>query len=141
MDMKVKDFDSYKVPNRKPWAILIVLLAAGVLSYFIFFRGDDENNLGVDANEIVSELDGDKADQNSGQPSISEPAPKESVEPILPEVTPTGDIAVMLDAATRLVTEDRLVEARAKYIAALKCTSDQSIQRQIEQKLDELFSK
>jgi len=43
--MKVKDFDSYKVPNRKPWAILLILLVVGALVYLIFFRDFLENTL------------------------------------------------------------------------------------------------
>jgi len=136
MDMKVKDFDSYKIPNRKPWALLVALVLVAVVAYFIFFRADSEKASHSDLTEIVADSD-DGASvassavvEDSGSVESAIPA-----TPILPKVIPTGDIAMVLDQASQLASDERLAEARAKYLVALKSTNDKSIQRQIEQKL------
>ena len=131
MDMKVKDFDSYKVPNRKPWAILLVLLVVGVLVWLIFFRGGNDDELSSEKEVAVA--------QESGVPpsdSVSENADSSAAVPVAASaVIPTGDVALMLDAAAQLAAEDRLVDARMKYIDALKSTDDPALKRQIEEKL------
>lgn len=129
--MKVKDFDSYKVPNRKPWAILLVLLVVGVLVWLIFFRGGNDDELSSEKEVAVA--------QESGVPpsdSVSENADSSAAVPVAASaVIPTGDVALMLDAAAQLAAEDRLVDARMKYIDALKSTDDPALKRQIEEKL------
>jgi len=131
MDMKVKDFDSYKVPNRKPWAILLVLLVVGALVWLIFFRGGK-------ADEISSEKEVAVSQEKEHQSTESVPESRDSAtaDPVAsPPVVPTGDVALMLDTAEQLAAEDRLVDARMKYIDALKSTDDPALQRQIEKKL------
>ena len=136
MDMKVKDFDSYKIPNRKPWALLVVLFIAAFIVWFFFFRAGSEKVPDSDLNAVV-------ADNDDGVSVESSPAIKASdsdaiviaARPILPKVVPTGDIAMMLDEASQLASDERLTEARARYLVALKSTNDKSIRRQIEQKL------
>lgn len=135
MDMKVKDFDSYKVPNRKPWAILIILLIIGALFWFIFFRAEKDENAGVDLNKVVASLDGDSNTEDKASAAELKPVEKSVAPEISPKVIPTGDVAIMLDAASKLASDDRLVDARAKYSVALKSTDDPSVRQQIEQKL------
>ena len=136
MDMKVKDFDSYKIPNRKPWVVLVALVIVALIVYFFFFRDDSEKNSRLDLNAIVTDSD-DSASvesssvvEDSGSDAIVIPA-----KPILPKVVPTGDIALVIDEASQFASDERLAEARAKYLVALKSTNDKSIQLQIEQKL------
>jgi len=84
---------------------------------------------------VVAELDDSSVAEESSPVADSEPLIDNVVEPVLPEVIPTGDIAIILDAAAQLVAEDQLVKARAQYTAALKSTNDPSVRQQIEQKL------
>jgi len=132
MDMKVKDFDSYKVPNRKPWAILVVLLLAGILAWVFFFRGDNEKQPDVELNEVVAELDVETVIRTEPQSHKEDEIVQKD---LLPVVIPTGDIAMVLDEASQLASDERLPESRAKYLVALKSTDDKSIQQQVEQKL------
>ena len=87
MDMKVKDFDSYKIPNRKPWAVLVVLLIVGFLAWVFFFRGDDEDQPSIDLNEVVAELDGEAVIHTETQKhEEDEVGHKEIVPTVIPTV-------------------------------------------------------
>jgi len=133
MDMKVKDFDSYEVPNRKPWIILLLLLLVGSLVYFFFFRDHDESDTAVADNpEVVTTQEDPSSDSNS---ESSAPVVSEKVSAPVPVTPPTGDVAAIMKTAEQLVAEDRLVDARMKYLAALKVADNPSVKSQIEQKL------
>jgi lipoprotein-anchoring transpeptidase ErfK/SrfK len=130
MDMRVKDFDSYRVPNRKPWAILLLLLIAGGLIYFFVFRkGSDKE--GAPQEPTAEQTTGQNADASSTKPSGK--THRNSIHH--PPVKPTGDVAMLMDSAAQLANADRLVDARDKYLAALDNATDPSVRDQIEKKL------
>ncbi len=127
--MKVKDFDSYRAPNRKPWGALVILAVIGACVYWFFFR------------EPPPDVPDDKA---SGRSEVSDhPKPADDREsagadaaPVV--VTPPADVALMMDEAAQLATDDKLVEARRRYLEAFKHSSDPSVRRQIERKVTPL---
>ncbi len=122
--MKVKDFNSYRAPNRKPWGVLLCLLVIGLLVYWFFVR---ERKPELASNEVIVE---------SGEtvPSVPMGDDDDMVEVDIP-VTPTADVALLMDEATQLAAEDRLVDARKKYLLALHQAADPAVCRQIEKKV------
>jgi LysM repeat protein len=131
MDMRVKDFDNYNAPpNRKPWAILLLLIIIGGLVYFFVFRKDKAGGEGnPDADKPAVQVDGDK------KPANAKPLRHKDKVAEKPPVAPTGNVAMMMDEAAQLVKSERLVEARDKYLEALDSAADPSVRDQIEKKL------
>ncbi|MBT3192451.1 MAG: L,D-transpeptidase family protein [Verrucomicrobia bacterium] len=126
--MKVKDFDSYRAPNRKPWAAILVLLALGFLIYWFFIRERPPKSEPVD--DVVAE--------ETSEPSVAvtpESTGKADEDAAIAAAIPTADVALMMDEASQLAAEDKLVEARQRYLEALKHTSDSAVQLQIERKV------
>ncbi len=128
--MRVKDFDDYRVPNRKPWIALPILLVIGGLVYFFVLR--DESREAPSSDEVSS----DRAIPATSDASKIENDSKETAaKQILPPVHATGDVAALIATGDKLVAEDSLYEARLKYLAALKVASDSSVKNTIEEKL------
>ncbi len=121
--MKVKDFDSYRAPNRKPWGVLVVLLVVGGLVYWFGFRDAPEkpSKNAVKLEQEDSSESATKSGDNSDQSA--------SV------VVPPADVALMLDEAAQLAESGDLVEARVKYLVAMKHATDPLVRRQIERKV------
>ena len=133
MDMHVKDFDSYRVPDRRPWIILPVLIVIGIGVYLFFFRhGDDsvkpESDAG--ANENVERASEPVASQQGVLPASGElPSP---------ELPAAGDVAGLMQQADKLAEQGELYEARLKYLAALEKAKSRSVIRDIERKLGDV---
>ena len=133
MDMRVKDFDTYRVPNRKPWIALPLLLIVGSLVYFFFFHSKKEE----DASE----------EQDSGQAPtvVDEPAPPtipdsagESRNSVLPPAEPSAGVASLIALGDKLVAQDQLYAARQKYLAALDKSQNPGVRERIEKKLGDI---
>ncbi len=124
--MKVKDFDSYRAPSRKPWGVLIILVLIGAGAYWFFFRESAPARSSEDA--------GDRAVPQETEAGESEASGV--VQATTGEVAiPTADVALMMDEAAQLAADDRLVDARLKYLEAFKHASESAVQRQIERKV------
>jgi len=121
--MKVKDFDSYRAPNRKPWAAILILIAVGLMVYAFFFRERKPEPLATSEPDIA------------GEDVTATPLPVDELERAVETAVPPADISLMMDEAAQLAADDRFVEARAKYLDAIKQASDESVRRQIEGKL------
>jgi hypothetical protein len=125
--MKVKDFDSYRAPNRKPWGVIVVLLVVGALVYWFFFRDAPEKP----EPEARSPKPGEQSTQvQSVVPDRGAPAEEDVASAV-----PTADVAMLMDEAAQLADSDKLVDARLKYLAVLKHATDPLVRRQIERKV------
>jgi lipoprotein-anchoring transpeptidase ErfK/SrfK len=127
--MKVKDFNSYRAPNRKPWAVVLVLVAVGFVVYWVGFRErapkPDAPRGGV--SEAVADVPVSAADDAV--------AASDDSDTIAEVVAPPADVALLMDEASQLAAEDKLVAARDRYLAALKQASDPAVKLQIERKV------
>jgi len=129
--MKVKDFDSYRAPNRKPWGAILILVVIGAIVYWFFFREPPpapprDKEAATSGAPAVPDESG-SADEPSGESAGAEPAVV---------VAPPADVALMMDEAAQLAADDKLVKARAKYLVALKHATAPTVRRQIERKLE-----
>jgi hypothetical protein len=125
--MKVKDFNSYRAPSRKPWGILVVLLIVGFLVYFFGFRDTPPKD------EEPPEVVEDVTTEPTGDAGARAPAGAEATAG--PLVAPTADVALLMDEAAQLAADERLVKARVKYLEALKHATDPNVRMQIENKV------
>ena len=119
--MKVKDFDSYRAPNRKPWGVLLILLVIGFLVYWFFIRERPPK----------PEPDPQVSESVNPEPPVRSEDGDETAEVGIP-ATPTADVALMMDEASQLASEERLVDARLRYLEALRHASTPAVARQIE---------
>jgi lipoprotein-anchoring transpeptidase ErfK/SrfK len=124
--MKVKEFDTYRAPRRKPWGALVALLLLGMGVYWFFVREKPEPRTdrgtppaGVDA------AGSGEAGSGEAVPAVVEPAP----------VALPANVSMLMDTAGQLMASDKLVEARLKYLEALRNAQDPAVQRQIETRL------
>jgi lipoprotein-anchoring transpeptidase ErfK/SrfK len=128
--MKVKDFDSYRAPNRKPWAAILILVLIGAVVYWFFFREPPPPSAPDEASEqSEAQVIPQSSDNTDVSPAADSAAAADSV-------APTADVALMMDEASQLAAEDKLVDARVKYLVALKHATGANVQRQIERKLE-----
>lgn len=127
--MKVKDFDSYRAPNRKPWAAILILLTIGFLVYWFFVRERPPKPPELPAENVVEVTPGTSDGVAPEEPVVSEE------EAAIAAAVPTADVALMMDEAAQLAAEDKLVEARQRYLEALKHASDPAVRLQIERKV------
>lgn len=95
-DMKVRDFDEMRVPSRRPWIIVVVIVIVGV-GLFRYFAGRDteKSREPLPVEEIIS----------------GEPAEREPVAP--------SDVNEVLAEAREMETEGELGLARKKYMSLL----------------------
>jgi hypothetical protein len=119
--MKVKDFDSYRAPNRKPWGVILILLVIGFLVYWFFIR--ERPPKPEPAQEVSESL--------NPTSSVGSEDGDETAEVDIPP-TPTAVVALMMDEAAQLSSEERLVDARLRYLEALRHTTSQAVGWQIE---------
>ena len=125
--MKVKDFNSYRAPSRKPWGILVVLLIVGFIVGFFFVRDTPPKD--EDRSEAVEVV----TTESTGDAGTQAPAGAGADSVVL--VEPTADVALLMDEAAQLAAADRLVKARVKYLEALKYATDPNVRMQIENKV------
>lgn len=119
--MKVKEFDTYRAPRRKPWVAIVVALLLGVGGYWFFIR---EKQAPRPPRETQS------VEETSEREEIT---PAVAAEPA-PAVVP-ANVSVQMETASQLVAADKLVEARLQYLEALRHTQDPALQKHIESRL------
>ena len=127
--MKVKDFDSYRAPNRKPWGAVLILVVVGAIIYWFFIREkppkpEREKTVSPTAEEQVDPAESSNSD-TEGRDKGDAPA----VE------APPADVAMMMDEAAQLAEDDKLTDARQKYLLALKHATTPTVRYQVERKL------
>lgn len=117
--MKVKEFDTYRAPRRKPWGAIMAVLLLGFATYWFFIREkpapQPESEPPAEGATVVPETAGGTV------PSAT----------AIPIVVP-ANVSMLMAEAAQLATSDKLVEARQKYLEALRYTADPALQRQIE---------
>jgi lipoprotein-anchoring transpeptidase ErfK/SrfK len=119
--MKVKEFETYRAPRRKPWGALVGLLLLGVGVYWFFLREKPEP----------------RADRENPSAGVGEAVSGEAV-PVAVDPVPVAvpaNVAMLMETAVQLATAEKLVEARRKYLEALRNAQDPAVQRQIENRL------
>lgn len=117
--MKVKEFDSYRAPKRKPWAAIVIVLLLGLGVFWFFIREKPEPRLENSSPDTEVIFD----DKKVGAPSVE------------PPVAIPANVSVLMEQAAQLATADKLVEARTKYLEAWHHATDPAVQRRIEEKL------
>jgi len=119
--MKVKEFDSYRAPRRKPWGAIVAVLLLGVGTYWFFIREKPVRPPREDREEAPA-------------PDSSRPAaPGGAVE--APPAAVPANVSILMDTAAQLASAEKFVEARAQYMEALKHAAEASLRRHIESKL------
>jgi len=120
--MKVKEFDSYRAPRRRPWgAIIALLLIVAGASWFIL----------RDKTEPRPPSGEPPPDAKATAPMAAGPAAARSP---LPVAVPAS-VSMQLETAAQLVAADKLLDARRQYLEALRQTQDPALQRHIENRL------
>ncbi len=119
--MKVKEFDSYRAPRRKPWGAIVAVLLLGVGTYWFLIREKPVRPPREDR-------------ENAPVPDASRPASPDGAVETAPAVVP-ANVSILMDTAAQLASAEKFVEARAQYLEALKHTAEASLRRHLESKL------
>ncbi len=119
--MKVKEFDSYRAPRRKPWGAIIAVLLLGVGTYWFFIREKPERPPRVKREKTVKPESANPGDANPGAAGQAAPVP--------------ANVLMLMDTAAQLATAQKFVEARASYLEALQLADHPALRREIETKL------
>ncbi len=127
--MKVKEFDSYRAPRRKPWGAIVVLLLLGLGTYWFFIREKP-----VSRPRREKPVAGDKAKAKATAAAMVAGAVKPVAADIKPSAMP-ANVSDLIENAARMVAADQLVEARLSYLEALKRAADPVLERYIENRL------
>jgi len=120
--MKVKDFDDFSAPKRKPWLLLVVLLIVGLVVIQRYRSGDADT-----ADEAPPEK---PTETKKRKPDFNEHAPA-----VLPVTAGTAAADRLLSRAKALEKRDVLVEARRTYLNILKRTADKKVRAEVERQL------
>jgi len=98
-DMKVKDFDEMKVPSRRPWLVVVVIVLVGAGLFYYFSRRDaGESREPLPVEEVIS-ADTRKVEQQ--------------------ELKAPDDVNKVLAEAREMEKDGELVLARQKYLSLL----------------------
>ena len=132
MDIRVKDFDDFKRPSRKPWLILFILLVGGVLAlqhYLPGSRGTSEMPRKKTKVEKVEKVNKEKPEQTrKAQPRGLEKSPDSSKKS-------GSDGRRAIDEGTSLEKQNDLNGARRLYLSALERSTDEKVSREAEERL------
>jgi LysM repeat protein len=120
--MKVKEFDSYRAPRRKPWGAMVVVLLVGLGTYWFFIREKPA-----------------RPPRPAGQePAVAEAEGNDGTADEVMEQPVPANISILVDTADQLVSAEKFVEAREAYLQALPHAESAALRRQIEKKLGDV---
>ncbi len=128
--MKVKEFDSYRAPRRKPWGAVVLVLLIGLMTYWFVIREKREPKPRVKSENVQTP---GVAPVARGRSAMRVALPEKTDVPPVPL-----DLAEGIDLAARLVAADQLVEARQAYLQLLARAESPALLRQIEQRLGDV---
>ena len=122
-EMRVKDFDDYAQPRRKPWLLLVILV---VIAAVLMQRR--------------------RAGRVEGPPQEPEAAPQTEIvegtgtptEIPEDEPPPPADITALLAMAREQEAAGKLIESRVTYLAVLKAAGGNNVRAEAERRLGEL---
>lgn len=117
--MKVKEFDSYRAPRRKPWGAIGAVLLVGAGSYWFFIREKPERPPRAERSKSARSVSSSQAGADAVADAVPVPA----------------NVSLLMDTAAQLASAQKFVEARAQYLEALHHADAPSLRRQIESKL------
>lgn len=117
--MKVKEFDSYRAPRRKPWGAIVAVLLLGAGTYWFFIREKPERPPRADHAQSATSESAEPAETDDAGDAAPVPA----------------NVSLLMDTAGQLASAQKFVEARAQYLEALQHADDPSLRRQIENRL------
>lgn len=129
MDMRVKDFDEFRRPSRKPWLLILILLIVGAT--LLQRHGCRRSDAPESARDAATEhsVSDDRIDP-SDRTVPSDPAGKPPVAADTP-----ADLQRLLERAREREKQDDLVEARRLYLAALPRVRDPALIRDVQDRL------
>lgn len=113
MEMKVKDFDDFRHPSRKPW-LVVVLIALAAFFVIQRYRGRREA-------EYIPEEPEETRESSFVPPRMSVAGKTIALEP--EAVTPSIDPDQLLAEGQAFEARGALVEARRKYLDVLKLSA------------------
>ncbi len=130
--MKVKEFDSYRAPRRKPWGGIVLLVLIGLAVYWFAIREKPEPKLRVKTEEVqvpnALPIDQGRSSSRTALKVYEIPDP----------VRIPADLAENIEQASRLVAADQWAEARQAYLNVLARAEDPALIRKIEQRLGDI---
>ena len=125
--MRLKEFDDFSYPRRRPWLVLVVLIVAGLVLIYRSRTRDRTEPLSAE-----------------GPPTVTTPEPARPA-PAVARVSPAKPVDV-----ERLLSKARALEgrhpqdlhalagARQEYLAVLGMTRDKSIRQKVEERLGKI---
>jgi LysM repeat protein len=128
-EMHISDFDSFRPQNRKPWLLLIVLLAVGGFFLLRSRRGDQEV-AGVEPTTVVAEDIENEPDPNPALPGEE----STSEAPAVTEGSVQSAKSLLRDARA-LEAQMNLVGARKKYLQMLTLGLQPSARSEVENRV------
>ncbi len=129
MDMRVKDFDEFRRPSRKPWLLLLILVIVGatLLQRHGCRRSDAPEPARDEAPEPSVLADAiDRTDR-------ADPSDPSEETPI--QVETPADLQRLVERAGEREKQDDLVEARRLYLAALARARAPAMVRDVQDRL------
>jgi len=118
---QLNDVDAYKAPSRKPWLVLLVVLAIGGTVLYLLRGSGEKASPSVDSEIAVAEArqqpEGKSREGSQGA---------------------TPDVDLLLKDTGRLVSEGALLDARARYLDLLESTTDPALRTQVENRLGKI---
>lgn len=124
--MKVKEFDTYRPPRRKPWGAMVLVLVLASAGYWFFIREKPEPR------PRRSPVKRDVSEPQAASPRRSERS--RSPEPTM--VPLEGDVRQWLQEGDEAVKAGQLVQARQAYLNALRHIEDAQLRRDVEKRLE-----
>lgn len=123
--MKVKEFDEYAYPRRKPWWILILVVA--IVLFAVYKRNQGPERGEADRGEVAQHQGEDLGGRGT------EAVGGEDARPV--PVEARGDVKQLIADGDRFARDGLLLEARQSYLAAYAAAGTQAVRAGIEPKL------
>jgi lipoprotein-anchoring transpeptidase ErfK/SrfK len=133
MDMRVKDFDDFRRPSRKPWLLLLIVLLLGgwLLQRFGCRREEAESEREKGVSPITEEVGHGSEATDATVPGESHLTP----DGALASPESAADVRELYEQAQAVEARDDWVEARRLYLTVLDRARDPKMIRDAEERL------
>lgn len=129
-EMRVKDFDEFHYPKRRPWLLLILVVVAGFF-VFRYYRGRKIERT-AEATTAPSEQ------PSAPEQPRSRPRPPGETLAAKKAAAPSAHVAGIISEAEALYKDGDLVGARARYLSVLKQPISKKVRDDVEQQLGKI---
>jgi lipoprotein-anchoring transpeptidase ErfK/SrfK len=119
MSMRINDLDDFRYPRRYPWLLIVILAGVAVFIWLRFIREPSDKTTSLS-------LEGEAPE------TVETVAASAPVEPSAPV---SAGLAGLLSQARAFETQDKLLEARDRYLAVLDRGADVRARREAEEAL------